>query len=131
MNSKGRLYIAYGSNLNLEQMKHRCPTAEVVGVAELRNWRLWFRGGQHDISSDFPGMKRAVEAPKLHRVVAVKETVQVKEVVAAAVGVLVAVFPVALVPTTCSIRRCKSNPSGCATARKWTLIWRPQMRTSK
>ena len=43
-------------------------------------------------------MKRAVEAPKLHRVVAVKETVQVKEVVAAAVVVLVAVFPVALVP---------------------------------
>ena len=41
VNSKGRLYIAYGSNLNLEQMKHRCPTAEVVGVAELRNWRLW------------------------------------------------------------------------------------------
>ena len=47
MNTKGRLYIAYGSNLNLEQMKHRCPTAEVVGAAELRNWRLWFRGGTH------------------------------------------------------------------------------------
>lgn len=47
MNSKERLYIAYGSNLNLEQMKHRCPTAEVVGAAELKNWRLWFRGGRH------------------------------------------------------------------------------------
>ena len=47
MNTKDRLYIAYGSNLNLEQMKHRCPTAEVVGMAELRNWRLWFRGGRH------------------------------------------------------------------------------------
>ena len=45
--NKDRLYIAYGSNLNLEQMKHRCPTAEVVGAAELRNWRLWFRGGNH------------------------------------------------------------------------------------
>ncbi len=42
---KDRLYIAYGSNLNLEQMKHRCPTAEVVGAATLKNWRLWFRGG--------------------------------------------------------------------------------------
>ena len=31
--NKDRLYIAYGSNLNLEQMKHRCPTAEVVGAA--------------------------------------------------------------------------------------------------
>ena len=43
MNTNDRLYIAYGSNLNLEQMKRRCPTAEVVGTAELRNWRLWFR----------------------------------------------------------------------------------------
>lgn len=47
MNSNERLYIAYGSNLNLEQMKHRCPTAEVVGTAVLRNWRLMFRGGSH------------------------------------------------------------------------------------
>lgn len=45
--NKDRLYIAYGSNLNLEQMKRRCPTAEVVGAAELKNWRLWFRGGGH------------------------------------------------------------------------------------
>ena len=47
MNPKNRLYIAYGSNLNLEQMRHRCPTAEVVGAAVLRNWQLWFRGGNH------------------------------------------------------------------------------------
>lgn len=47
MSSKERLYIAYGSNLNLDQMKHRCPTAEVVGAAELKNWRLRFRGGGH------------------------------------------------------------------------------------
>lgn len=46
-NSKERLYIAYGSNLNLEQMRHRCPTAEVVGASTLRGWRLRFRGGSH------------------------------------------------------------------------------------
>ena len=45
--NKDRLYIAYGSNLNLEQMKRRCPTAEVIGAAELQNWRLWFRGDRH------------------------------------------------------------------------------------
>ena len=44
---KERLYIAYGSNLNLEQMKHRCPTAEVVGKSTLHGWRLRFRGGAH------------------------------------------------------------------------------------
>ena len=25
-----RLYVAYGSNLNLEQMSYRCPTAKVL-----------------------------------------------------------------------------------------------------
>lgn len=45
--SKERWYIAYGSNLNLEQMKHRCSTADVVGAAMLRNWRLMFRGSSH------------------------------------------------------------------------------------
>lgn len=47
MNSKERLCIAYGSNLNLGQMKHRCPTAKVVGAARLQDWRLWFRGSPH------------------------------------------------------------------------------------
>lgn len=42
---KRRLYIAYGSNLNLEQMSQRCPTAQVVGTSWLKNWRLLFRGG--------------------------------------------------------------------------------------
>ena len=42
--AKRRLYLAYGSNLNLEQMAHRCPTARVVGSAVLHNWRLAFRG---------------------------------------------------------------------------------------
>lgn len=42
-NRKERLYIAYGSNLNLGQMAGRCPTAKVVGKAILRGWRLAFR----------------------------------------------------------------------------------------
>ena len=39
-----KLYLAYGSNLNLEQMAHRCPTAKVVGKAEINNMQLLFRG---------------------------------------------------------------------------------------
>ena len=38
------LYLAYGSNLNLEQMKYRCPTAKVVGKTVLKNYKLVFRG---------------------------------------------------------------------------------------
>ena len=49
--SKERLYIAYGSNLNLEQMRCRCPTAEVVDKATLDGWRLRFRGGAHNAVS--------------------------------------------------------------------------------
>ena len=36
-------YIAYGSNLNLQQMSMRCPTAKVVGTALLNDWQLTFR----------------------------------------------------------------------------------------
>lgn len=44
MNKNVKLYIAYGSNLNLEQMAYRCPTAKAVGVSELKDYRLLFRG---------------------------------------------------------------------------------------
>lgn len=46
-----RYYIAYGSNLNLRQMNHRCPTAEVIGTATLSNWRLRFRGGSSAVAT--------------------------------------------------------------------------------
>src|SRR6056297_1279094 len=39
-----RLYVAYGSNLNLEHMRFRCPTAKVVGKGILNNYRLLFKG---------------------------------------------------------------------------------------
>ena len=55
--SKERLYIAYGSNLNLEQMKHRCPTAEVVGTSVLRGWQLRFRGGAYSTVATMSGAK--------------------------------------------------------------------------
>lgn len=36
-------YAAYGSNLNLEQMARRCPTAKVVGQGVLKDYQLTFR----------------------------------------------------------------------------------------
>lgn len=39
-----KYYLAYGSNLNKEQMGYRCPGAVPVGTAELQNRRLVFRG---------------------------------------------------------------------------------------
>ena len=46
MKRQERLYIAYGSNLNLPQMAFRCPTAEVAGKSELKGYELLFRGGR-------------------------------------------------------------------------------------
>ena len=46
MSRKPKLYIAYGSNLNLPQMAYRCPTAEVVGKSELKDSELLFRGAR-------------------------------------------------------------------------------------
>lgn len=39
-----KTYIAYGSNMNVEQMGWRCPDAEVIGTGELIGWKLTFRG---------------------------------------------------------------------------------------
>lgn len=41
-----RLYIAYGSNLNLPQMRWRCPTANVIGSGEVKDYELLFRGNR-------------------------------------------------------------------------------------
>ena len=43
---KNKLYLAYGSNMNLPQMAYRCPTAKVVGVSEIKDHALVFRGGR-------------------------------------------------------------------------------------
>jgi gamma-glutamylcyclotransferase (GGCT)/AIG2-like uncharacterized protein YtfP len=42
-----KVYLAYGSNLNLEQMGMRCPEAAVIGTATLRDYQLLFRGDRH------------------------------------------------------------------------------------
>jgi len=39
-----KLYFAYGSNINLEQMEQRCPDAQVVGPVTLKDYELQFRG---------------------------------------------------------------------------------------
>ena len=39
-----QLYIAYDSNINLEQMAFRCPHSKVVGTSEIKDYELEFRG---------------------------------------------------------------------------------------
>ncbi len=51
-----RLYVAYGSNLNFRQMKHRCPTAKLYGTGTIDGYELQFKGT--------PGSAYATIAPK-------------------------------------------------------------------
>lgn len=39
-----RYYIAYGSNLNISQMRMRCPHARVIGTSVIPDYELLFKG---------------------------------------------------------------------------------------
>ena len=43
---KTKLYIAYGSNMDVRQMGLRCPTAKLIGPSEVEGYRLLFKGSQ-------------------------------------------------------------------------------------
>lgn len=45
-NMEKRYYIAYGSNLNIRQMRMRCPSARIIGTSEIPDYRLLFKGSQ-------------------------------------------------------------------------------------
>lgn len=50
-----KYYLAYGPNLNLVQMRQRCPNARVVGYTYLFGARLVFRGSKNGcfLTTDF------------------------------------------------------------------------------
>jgi len=41
-----RYYLAYGSNLNKEQMEYRCPGSTPIGTAMLEGYELSFKGSK-------------------------------------------------------------------------------------
>ena len=46
MNKEHKFYIAYGSNLNVPQMRVRCPSATPYATGEMRDHQLAFRGNK-------------------------------------------------------------------------------------
>lgn len=40
-----RIYIAYGSNTNLSQMRCRCPNSKLLGISQIEGYALEFHGG--------------------------------------------------------------------------------------
>ena len=46
-----RIYLAYGSNMNIEQMAYRCPDARLLGTAVLDGYRLMFRRKRRPVAT--------------------------------------------------------------------------------
>ena len=80
--SKKQLYIAYDSNINLEQMKYRCPHSKIVGTSEIKDYELEFRSVATIVPSkgatvpvliwelderDLPTLNRYEGYPRLYR----------------------------------------------------------------
>lgn len=45
-----KYYLAYGSNLNLGQMFNRCPGAKPIGIINLKDYRLVYKGSMDGFS---------------------------------------------------------------------------------
>lgn len=41
-----RFYLAYGSNLNVPQMRYRCPEATILGTGYIPGYELLFKGSK-------------------------------------------------------------------------------------
>lgn len=39
-----KYYLAYGSNLDIRQMRYRCPNARVVGISAIPDYELLYKG---------------------------------------------------------------------------------------
>lgn len=59
-----KIYLAYGSNLNFEQMEYRCLDAAVIGTTILKDHGLTFRGN-HENGVATIEMKRGSNVPVL------------------------------------------------------------------
>ena len=46
----GKLYVAYGSNLNMRQMKGRCPESVFLGTGVIEDHELQFKGSAYGAS---------------------------------------------------------------------------------
>ncbi|WP_367662917.1 gamma-glutamylcyclotransferase family protein [Clostridium sp.] len=55
-----KLYGAYGSNMNLEQMRHRCPKAKIIGIGTLEGYKLTFRGRYKGVANIEPCKSKEV-----------------------------------------------------------------------
>ena len=41
-----KIYLAYGSNMNISQMRNRCPDSKMLGVSQIEGYALEFHGSR-------------------------------------------------------------------------------------
>ena len=44
--AKKLYYLAYGSNLNVRQMRYRCPGAKPIGISVIPDYELLYKGSK-------------------------------------------------------------------------------------
>ncbi len=54
MRKSFKIYAAYASNMSLQQMAQRCPFAREIGVGELEDYKLTFKGIRKGIATIEP-----------------------------------------------------------------------------
>ena len=59
-----RYYIAYGSNLNTEQMKMCCPDAQLIGTSAIEGCELLFKGAGQALTSPLNRARTAAFPPQ-------------------------------------------------------------------
>ena len=78
-----KVYIAYGSNMNKEQMAMRCPNARPIGKYVLDDYKLEFRGVANIIKCK--GAKTSLDRyegyPRLYRKEYIKLKINDKEII--------------------------------------------------
>jgi gamma-glutamylcyclotransferase (GGCT)/AIG2-like uncharacterized protein YtfP len=60
MVNKTKIYGAYGSNMNIQQMKQRCPRGKIIGKGMLQDYKLTFRGKYRGVANIQPCKGRSV-----------------------------------------------------------------------
>lgn len=58
-------YIAYGSNMSVEQMAHRCPGATIVGTGKIEGYNLLFRGRPYSAVATVERGRKNAQVPVL------------------------------------------------------------------
>lgn len=57
-----KLYIAYGSNMNLKLMQKRCPNIKKLGIGAIKDYQLTFRGTKKEAFANLE-QKQGVRTP--------------------------------------------------------------------